>query len=181
MVASRGASGYRGADVGTSRSLPTGEITELIESGVDAREIVRRMVATGGWSEAGAVGFVSFLAHGPDASTRPVRVEAPVVMVTRRSVSPYLHAAVSQASSAPFPSLRPVVVSDQTSSPRLACFAAARFSVSRSLSVFCAGFFPSFLGFCEPFTLLPFLVAELDRSWWAWRRSLALRIGRGVP
>ena len=43
----------------------------------------------------------------------------------------------------------------QTSSPRLACFAAARFSVRRSLSVFCAGFFPSFLGFCEPFTCIP--------------------------
>jgi len=63
-------SGYRGADVGTSRSLATGEITELIESGIDTGEIVRRMVATGDWSEAGAVGFVSFLAHGPDAPAR---------------------------------------------------------------------------------------------------------------
>ena len=61
--------------MGTSRSLATGEITELIESGMDAREIVRRMVATGGWSEDGAVGFVSFLAHGPDAPTSSVRVE----------------------------------------------------------------------------------------------------------
>jgi hypothetical protein len=60
--------------VGTSRSLATGEITELIESGMDAREIVRRMVATGDWSEAGAVGFVSFLA-GPDAPARSVGVE----------------------------------------------------------------------------------------------------------
>ena len=42
----------------------------------------------------------------------------------------------------------------QTSSPRLACFAAARFAVRRSLSVFCAGFLPSFLGFCEPFTCI---------------------------
>jgi hypothetical protein len=67
-----GALGYRGADVETSRSLPTGEITELLESGVEPREIVRRMVATGDWSEAGAVGFVSFLTHGPDA---PARVE----------------------------------------------------------------------------------------------------------
>ena len=68
-------SGYGGADVGTSRSLATGEITELIESGIDTGEIVRRMVATGDWSEAGAVGFVSFLAHGPDAPARSVGVE----------------------------------------------------------------------------------------------------------
>jgi hypothetical protein len=77
-----GVIGYRGADVGTSRSLPTGEITEMLESGVDTREIVRRMVATGDWSEGGAVDFVSFLAHGPDASPRPVRVDTPVVVVT---------------------------------------------------------------------------------------------------
>ena len=38
----------------------------------------------------------------------------------------------------------------QTSSDR-PCFAAARFSVRRSFSVFCAGFFPDFFGFCEPF------------------------------
>jgi len=69
--------GYRGSDVGTSRSLPTGEITELLESGVDTREIVRRMVETGDWSEAGAVGFVSFLTHGPNAPASPVRVEHP--------------------------------------------------------------------------------------------------------
>ena len=75
VVASRGASGYRGAGVGTSRSLPTGEITELLESGVDTREIVRRMVATGDWSEAGAVGFVSFLSHGSDPSTSHDRME----------------------------------------------------------------------------------------------------------
>lgn len=42
---------------------------------MDAGEIVRRMVATGGWSEDGAVGFVSFLAHGPDAPTRSAGVE----------------------------------------------------------------------------------------------------------
>jgi hypothetical protein len=42
---------------------------------MDTREIVRRMVATGDWSEAGAVGFVSFLADGPDASASPVRRE----------------------------------------------------------------------------------------------------------
>ena len=72
-----GVSGYRESDVGTSRSLPTGEITELLESGVDSREIVRRMVATGDWSEAGAVGFVSFLTHGLDAPASPVRVEHP--------------------------------------------------------------------------------------------------------
>jgi hypothetical protein len=75
LAPSPGVSGYRGADVGTSRSLPTGEITELLESGVDTREIVRRMVATGEWSEAGAVGFVSFLTHGQDAAASPVRVE----------------------------------------------------------------------------------------------------------
>ena len=38
----------------------------------------------------------------------------------------------------------------QTSSERV-CFAAARFSVRRSLSDFCAGFLPVFFGFCEPF------------------------------
>ena len=54
---------------------PHREITELLESGVDTREIVRRMVATGDWSEAGAADFVSFLAHGPDAPARPVRVD----------------------------------------------------------------------------------------------------------
>ena len=54
---------------------PHREITELLESGVDSREIVRRMVATGDWSEAGAVGFVSFLTDGPDAPASPVRVE----------------------------------------------------------------------------------------------------------
>ena len=42
---------------------------------MDTREIVRRMVATGDWSEAGAVGFVSFLANGPDAPTSHVRLE----------------------------------------------------------------------------------------------------------
>ena len=47
----------------------------MLESGVDTREIVCRMVATGDWSEAGAVGFVSFLTHGPDATASPVRVE----------------------------------------------------------------------------------------------------------
>ena len=50
---------------------------ELLESGVDSREIVRRMVATGDWSEAGAVGFVSFLTHGLDAPASPGRVEHP--------------------------------------------------------------------------------------------------------
>ena len=49
----------------------------------------------------------------------------------------------------------------QAPSPRLACFAAARFAVRRSLSVFCAGFFPSFLGFCEPF-IASFPLAEFD-------------------
>jgi hypothetical protein len=67
--------GYRGPDVGTSRSLPTGEITEWLELGVDTTEIVRRMVATGDWSDGGAVGFVSFLAHGPDAPASHARVE----------------------------------------------------------------------------------------------------------
>ncbi len=38
----------------------------------------------------------------------------------------------------------------QTSSERV-CFAAARFSTRRSFNVFCAGFLPVFLGFCEPF------------------------------
>jgi hypothetical protein len=33
------------------------------------------MVATGDWSEAGAVRFVAFLAHGPDAPASHVRVE----------------------------------------------------------------------------------------------------------
>jgi hypothetical protein len=61
--------------VGTSRSLATGEITEWLESRVDTREIVHRMVATGDWSEAGAVRFVAFLAHGPDAPASHVRVE----------------------------------------------------------------------------------------------------------
>jgi hypothetical protein len=61
--------------VGTARSLPTGEITELLESGVDTREIVRRMVATGNWSEAGALDFVSFLTDGPDAPASDVRAE----------------------------------------------------------------------------------------------------------
>ena len=60
--------------VGRSRSLPTGEITEWLKAGVDPREIVRRMVATGDWSEAAAVGFVSFL-DDPDAPARPVGVQ----------------------------------------------------------------------------------------------------------
>ena len=67
-------SGYRGSD-GNISITPHREITELLESGVDSREIVRRMVATGDWSEAGAVGFVSFLTDGPDAPASPVRVE----------------------------------------------------------------------------------------------------------
>jgi hypothetical protein len=70
-----GVSGYRGANVGTSRSLLTGEITELLESGVDTREIVWAMLATGNWSEAGAVGFISFLTEGLDAPAGTVRVE----------------------------------------------------------------------------------------------------------
>jgi hypothetical protein len=45
----------------------------LLESGVEAREIVRRMVASGHWSEAGAVGFVSFLAHASDAPASAAR------------------------------------------------------------------------------------------------------------
>ena len=64
-----------GNPVGRSRSLPTGEITEWLKSGVDTREIVRRMVATGDWSEAAAVGFVSFLDHNPDAPARPIGVQ----------------------------------------------------------------------------------------------------------
>ena len=68
-------SGYGGGDVGASRSLANGEITELLASGMETREIVRRMVATGDWSEAGAVGFVSFLADGKDAPAPPVGVE----------------------------------------------------------------------------------------------------------
>jgi len=43
------------------------------------------------------------------------------------------------------------MVPAQTSSDRLR-LAAARFSTRRSLSFFCAGFLPSFFGFCEPFT-----------------------------
>jgi hypothetical protein len=39
---------------------------------------------------------------------------------------------------------------DQTPSDRL-CLAAARFSTRRCFIVFCAGFLPIFLGFCEPF------------------------------
>jgi hypothetical protein len=35
-------------------------------------------------------------------------------------------------------------------------------AVRRSLSVFCAGFFPSFLGFCEPFTCI-LLVGRVRR------------------
>ena len=48
----------------------------------------------------------------------------------------------------------PEIALGQTSSDRLACLAAARLAVRRSLSVFCGGFFPSFLGFCEPFTCI---------------------------
>ena len=47
----------------------------------------------------------------------------------------------------------------QTSSPR-PCFAAARFAIRRSFSVFCAGFFPGFLGFCEPFIASSWLVVR---------------------
>ena len=56
---------------------------------MDTREIVRRMVATGDWSEAGAVGFVSFLTHGPDA---PASREwsTPVAAVRRRSGMPHV-------------------------------------------------------------------------------------------
>jgi len=57
----------------------------------------------------------------------------------------------------------------QTSSDRL-CLAAARFSTRRSLSVFCAGFLPSFFGFCEPFTAsLPVGVLSTP----PWRRAPA--------
>ena len=63
-----------GNPVGRSPSLPTGEITEWLKSGVETREIVRRMVATGDWSEAAAAGFVSFLDHDPDVPARPVGV-----------------------------------------------------------------------------------------------------------
>ena len=69
-----GVSGYGGGALGASRSLATGEITELLASGMETREIVRRIVATGDWSEAGAVGFVSFLADGKDAPAPPVSV-----------------------------------------------------------------------------------------------------------
>ena len=47
----------------------------MLESGLETREIVRRMVATGNWSEANAMGFVSFLVHGADAPANSVRVE----------------------------------------------------------------------------------------------------------
>jgi len=70
-------SGDGGTTGGPSRSLPTGEITEWLESGLETREIVRRMVATGDWSEAAAAGFVSFIARGPGAPASPVRVEHP--------------------------------------------------------------------------------------------------------
>ncbi len=61
--------------VETTRPLSTGEITEWLESAVDVREIVRRMVATGNWTEAGAVDFVSWLVHGAGkpASSVPVQ------------------------------------------------------------------------------------------------------------
>ena len=47
--------------------IATGGITELLESGVEPREVMRRMIASGNWSPAGAADFLSFLTHEPDA------------------------------------------------------------------------------------------------------------------
>ena len=43
------------------------EIRRLLDSGVQGAEVIRLLVATGNWSNAGAADIVSFLTRGPDA------------------------------------------------------------------------------------------------------------------
>jgi len=49
-----------------SIELTPNEIRQLLESGIDARVVAERLVATGCWSEAGAAEIVAFLTSGPD-------------------------------------------------------------------------------------------------------------------
>jgi len=67
------------------------EIRQLLESGVKAPELVERLVATGTWSESGALEILSFMTRGPDEligsdMTRTVRPTRAI----RQSVEPVI-------------------------------------------------------------------------------------------
>jgi hypothetical protein len=49
-----------------SETLTPSETRQLLESGIDVREVAERLVATGCWSESGAAEIVAFLTRGPD-------------------------------------------------------------------------------------------------------------------
>ena len=87
-----GVSGYCAADAGTSRSLPTGKITELLESGVDPREIRAAVWSRRGTGQRRAPS-ASFRSS-PTARDAPgslvLESSTPVALVIRRSGSPHL-------------------------------------------------------------------------------------------
>ena len=49
-------------------SLTAEQVAKLVDRGVDAEDIVRLLVATGSWTEAGATEIVSTLAQVPTAT-----------------------------------------------------------------------------------------------------------------
>lgn len=49
-----------------AEELTPHDIRQLLESGIDPREVAGRLVDTGCWSKAGANEIVAFLTRGPD-------------------------------------------------------------------------------------------------------------------
>ena len=49
-------------------SVTPAQVARLLHRGLDAEDIVRLLVATGSWTEAGATEIVSTLAQGPTAT-----------------------------------------------------------------------------------------------------------------
>jgi hypothetical protein len=49
-----------------SEELTPNDIRQLLESGIDPRNVAERLVETRCWSESGAAEIVAFLTRGPD-------------------------------------------------------------------------------------------------------------------
>jgi len=47
--------------------LSAPDVRTMLTSGVHQQEVIRQLVSTGNWSEAGAAEIVRFMTHGPDA------------------------------------------------------------------------------------------------------------------
>jgi hypothetical protein len=67
--------------------LTPSEMRQLLESGIDARDIADRLVATGYWSEAGAAEIVAFLTRGPDVLMDKNITREKSTLQLRRSVT----------------------------------------------------------------------------------------------